>query len=140
MGISCMTQATQIRALWQPRGGMGREVGGRVKREGTHVYLWPIHVDVWQRPTQFFKAIMLQLKSKLEKDALSMFYLFLKFSFIFNWRIVTLQYGDGFYHTSTWIGHRHTHVPSLLNLPPTSLPIPPPLGRHRAPALGSLYA
>ena len=80
---------------------MGREVGGRVKREGTHVYLWPTHVDVWQRPTQFFKAIMLQLKSKLEKDALSMFYLFLKFSFIFNWRIVTLQYGDGFYHTST---------------------------------------
>ena len=28
------------------RGGMGREMGGRVKREGTHVYLWLIHLDV----------------------------------------------------------------------------------------------
>ena len=27
-------------------GCMGREVGKRFKREGTHVYLWPIHVDV----------------------------------------------------------------------------------------------
>ena len=30
--------------------GMGREVGGEFKREGTYVYLWPIHVDVWQKP------------------------------------------------------------------------------------------
>ena len=29
------------------RGGMGREVGGRFKWEGTWVNLWPIHVDVW---------------------------------------------------------------------------------------------
>ena len=29
-------------------GGMGREMGGRFKREGTYVYLWLIHVDVWQ--------------------------------------------------------------------------------------------
>ena len=28
------------------RGGMAWEVGGRVKREGTYVYLWLIHVDV----------------------------------------------------------------------------------------------
>ena len=44
------------------RGGMGRKVGGRFKREGTYVYLWLIHVDVWQKPTQFCKAIILQLK------------------------------------------------------------------------------
>ena len=34
------------------RGGMGWEVGGRLMREGTYVYLWLIHVDVWQKPTQ----------------------------------------------------------------------------------------
>ena len=27
-------------------GGMGREMGESFKREGTHVYLWLIHVDV----------------------------------------------------------------------------------------------
>ena len=33
------------------RGGMGREMGVRLKREGTYVYLWLIHDDVWQKPT-----------------------------------------------------------------------------------------
>ena len=46
---------------------MKREVGGSFKREGTYVYLWLIHVDVWQKPTQFCEAIILQLKSKLIK-------------------------------------------------------------------------
>ena len=41
---------------------MAGEMGGRFKREGTYVYLWLIHVDVWQKPTQYFKAIILQLK------------------------------------------------------------------------------
>ena len=41
---------------------MGWEVGGRFKREETYVYLWLIHVDVWQKPTKFYKAIILQLK------------------------------------------------------------------------------
>ena len=31
-------------------------------REGTYVYLWLIHVDVWQKPTQYCKAIIFQLK------------------------------------------------------------------------------
>ena len=34
---------------------------GRFKREKTYVYLWLNH-DVWQKPTQYFKAIILQLK------------------------------------------------------------------------------
>jgi len=38
------------------------EVGGRFKREWTCVYLWLIHVDVWQKPIQHCKAIILQLK------------------------------------------------------------------------------
>ena len=37
---------------------------------------------------------------------------------IFNWRIIALQYYIGFCHISTWINHRYTCVPSLLNLPP----------------------
>jgi hypothetical protein len=34
--------------------------------------------------------------------------------FIFNWKIIDLQYCVGFCHTSTWINHRYTYVPSLL--------------------------
>ena len=37
-------------------------VGRRFRREGTCVHLWLIHVDVWQKPTQYHKAITLQLK------------------------------------------------------------------------------
>ena len=33
------------------------------KREGTYVYLWLIHVDVWQKPTQYCKATILQFGS-----------------------------------------------------------------------------
>ena len=46
---------------------MGKEMGGRFKREGTYVYLWLIHVDIWQKTTKFCKAIILQLKNKLKK-------------------------------------------------------------------------
>ena len=38
------------------------EVGGKFKREGTYAHLWLLHVDVWQKPTQYCKAIILQLK------------------------------------------------------------------------------
>ena len=41
---------------------MGWEVGRRFKREGTYVYLWLIHVAIWQKPTQYCKAIILQSK------------------------------------------------------------------------------
>ena len=61
MGICCMIQGTQIGGLLQLRG-----IGwvGRFKREGTYVYLWLIHVDVQQKPRQFCKANILQLKKK----------------------------------------------------------------------------
>ena len=32
------------------------------KREGSFVYLWPMHVDTQQKPTQYQKVIILQLK------------------------------------------------------------------------------
>ena len=55
------------------------------------------------------------------------------FKFIFNWRMITLHCCVGFCHTPTWISHRYTYVPSLLNLPPIPLLHPTPLGCHRAP-------
>ena len=41
----------------------------------------------------------------------------------FNWKIMALQ-NFVFCQTSTWISCRYTYLPSLLNLPPISLPIP----------------
>jgi len=38
----------------------GEGDGRGFRREGTYVYLWLIHVDVWQKPTQNWKAIILQ--------------------------------------------------------------------------------
>ena len=40
--------------------GMGWEVGERFRKEGTHVYLWLIHVDVWQKPTQYCQVTIVQ--------------------------------------------------------------------------------
>ena len=43
--------------------GEDRE-GGRFTSEETYTYLWLIHADVWQKPRQHCKAIILQLKKK----------------------------------------------------------------------------
>ena len=49
--------------LWDNPEGWGGEGGGRrVQDEGTHMYLWLIHVNVWQEPSQYCKLISLQLK------------------------------------------------------------------------------
>ena len=57
-----MTQRAQIWcSVTTSRGAIGWKVGGRFK-EGTYVYLWLIHVDIWLKPTQYCKAINLQLK------------------------------------------------------------------------------
>ena len=45
----------------------GWEEEGRFKREGTYVYLWLIHVDVGQKPTQHCKAIIFQLNINFKK-------------------------------------------------------------------------
>ena len=38
----------------------GWEMGGVFRSNRTYVNLWLIHVDVWQRPTQYYRAIVLQ--------------------------------------------------------------------------------
>ena len=52
-------------------GGMEWDEGGRFRREGTYVDLWVIYVGVWQKPTQYCKAIVLQLKINLKKKGCS---------------------------------------------------------------------
>ena len=48
--------------LWNNPGGQGGEGSGReVQDGGTHIYLWLIHVDVWQKLSQYYKVIILQL-------------------------------------------------------------------------------
>ena len=37
-------------------------MGGRFKKEGTYIHMWLIHVDVWQKSIQHFKAIILHLE------------------------------------------------------------------------------
>jgi len=49
--------------LWDnPEGWGGRKVGGGFRMGGTHVHLWLIFVNMWQKPPQYYKVISLQLK------------------------------------------------------------------------------
>ena len=54
--IICCWVERQLLKSYQ---GMG---GGREVQDGGDIYLWMIHVDVWRKPTQYCKAIILQLK------------------------------------------------------------------------------
>ena len=45
--------------------------------------------------------------------------------FIFKWGIMALQYCFGFCHTSAWISHRYTYIPSLWNFLPIFHPSHP---------------
>ena len=60
-------------------------MGGKFQREVTYVYLWLMCVEVWQKPTQYCKAIILQLnKSKEEKC-------YHEFSKTFRWLHIFLK-------------------------------------------------
>ena len=71
----CKIDSQQEFAVWLSKlkqrlcinleGWGGRETGGRFKRKGTYVYLWRIHVGVWQKTAKFCKAIILQKKKKI---------------------------------------------------------------------------
>ena len=69
----------------------GWEVEGKFRREGTYVYLWLIHVDVWQKPAQYCKAnillyiYFLRQKKDVTKN-LVCFYLY---------SLLTLAYSSG---------------------------------------------
>ena len=74
---TCCPETTQ-------RGGMGWKVGGRFKREWTYVYLWLIQDDIWQKPTQYCKPIILQLKQKKDASRNTQNNYFLFFHFLNN--------------------------------------------------------
>ena len=59
--VGCMRQVLRAGALGRPRGmgWGGRWEGG--SGWGTHVNLWLIHVNVWQKPLQCCKVISLKL-------------------------------------------------------------------------------
>ena len=63
----CMRQVLGPGALGRPRGirWRGRREGG--SGWGTHVNPWLIHVNVWQNPLQYCKAISLQLINEKKK-------------------------------------------------------------------------
>ena len=62
MQVRCMKQDTQSQfSGTTQKDGVVRE-GGRVEDGGTQVHPWLIHVDVWQKPPQYCKEIILQLK------------------------------------------------------------------------------
>jgi len=48
-----------------------REEGREIRTEGICVYLWPIHIDVWQKPSQYCKGIILPLKLKTPQNKLT---------------------------------------------------------------------
>ena len=48
--------------LWHNPKGWGREGGGRGVQNGKTCAPWLIHVDVWQKPSQYGNVVILQLK------------------------------------------------------------------------------
>ena len=95
----------------------------------------------WQRPKSIRgeKHIFLKpLEGRSFSQHLDLFTLFFIFLiYLFNWRLITLQYCGGFCHTFTWISHGCTCVPpSWSPLPPPSHPIPQ--GHQSAPPLSTL--
>ena len=59
--VGCMKQVLRAGTLGRPRGmgWGGRREGG--SGWGTHVNPWLIHINVWQKPLQYYKVISLQL-------------------------------------------------------------------------------
>ena len=55
-----------VKEAWVSRIAAHLEIITRVssgEREGTYISQWLIHADVWQKPTQYCRAIILQLKT-----------------------------------------------------------------------------
>ena len=76
-------------------------------------FLWAFADTVHQNEKLIMSSSFLNILPEIQ---------FFKNPFIFDWRIIALQYCVGFCHTATWISHKYTYVPSLLN--PFSSPSP----------------
>ena len=58
--VPCAIQSVLISYLFYTQ--CQQCICGGFRIEGTHIYLWSIHVDIWQKPSQYCKVIILQLK------------------------------------------------------------------------------
>ena len=58
MGICCYDAGSSNLMLWDNLERWDWVEDGKDK---IYVYLWLIHVAVWQKPTQYYKAVILQL-------------------------------------------------------------------------------
>ena len=65
--LMCDSGSSSQCSVTTERGGGRWEVGGRFKKEGMYVYLWLMHVNVWQKPARYCKAFILQLERNLKK-------------------------------------------------------------------------
>ena len=90
-------------------------------------------VDIYWRWVPSSEGKRLLIRRATGQDTLYINSVLISFIFKinhFNWRIITLQYCNGFCHTSIWISHRYTccplHHEPLSHLPPR----PFPLGYH----------
>ena len=74
------------------------------------------------RSLQFWISFPFRSPQSTEQSSFHCF-LFLIQIICFNWRIITVQYCDGFCHISTLMSHRYTCVPHILKPhSPPSLP------------------
>ena len=72
MQVRGLKQGTQSQGSGTTqRNRVGRDVGVGFRRWGTHVYPWPIHVDVLQKPSQYCKFIICQFKKKICNEYLA---------------------------------------------------------------------
>ena len=86
-----------------------------------------------------FSQVSSQPRDQTRSPALQAdsFFFFFNLFIYFNWRLITIQYCSGFWHTLTWISHGHTCVPHPE--PPSNLPPHPiPQGHPSALALSTL--
>ena len=71
-------QGTHRGSVNNLEGQEGVEDGREVQDGGIYVYLWLIHVDVWQKPIQYCKTIILQLKINKSKKKVVIFLIWIK--------------------------------------------------------------
>ena len=43
-------------------------MGEGFRMEGTHVHLWQIHTDVWQKPSQYCNYPPIKINSNIKKE------------------------------------------------------------------------
>ena len=63
MGICCDSRNSNLGSVTAQRYRIGWDMEGGFKKEVIFVYLWLTHIIVWQKPTQYCKAIIVQLKT-----------------------------------------------------------------------------